>query len=136
MATICAGRCYLAHIPVEPTGVYTYGAPRVGTQRYVNHVDIDLTRWVNNNDIVPRIPPTWMGYRHTGRRIYINTYGKVRKMTPRQRVKDRWRGFGAGLKQGKIDHFSDHAVANYVGHIADVLAEERQRASGPGASAT
>ncbi len=123
MATICAGRCFLAHIPAMPKGVYTFGAPRVGTKRYINNVDVDLTRWVNNNDIVPRVPPTWLGYRHTGRRIYINTYGKVRTMTKRQRAKDRWRGFAQGLKKGKVDHFSDHAIARYVDHIADAVEE-------------
>ncbi|MDJ0954066.1 MAG: lipase family protein [Acidimicrobiia bacterium] len=123
MATISAGRCFLAHIPATPQGVFTYGAPRVGTSRYINNVDVDLTRWVNNNDIVPRVPPTWMGYRHTGRRMYINTYGKVRRMTKRQRVKDRWRGFFHGLRQGKVDHFSDHAIARYIEHIATAVAE-------------
>jgi triacylglycerol lipase len=124
MATISAGRCYLAHIPVLPRGVYTYGAPRVGTKRYINSVDVDLTRWVNNNDIVARVPPTWLGYRHTGRRLYINTYGNVRSMTKQQRVKDRWRGFRQGLKEGKVDHFSDHAIARYVEHIADAVEEQ------------
>jgi triacylglycerol lipase len=123
MATISAGRCFLAHIPAMPKGVYTFGAPRVGTKRYINNVDVDLTRWVNNNDIVPRVPPTWMGYRHTGQRIYINTYGKVRRMSKRQRMKDRWRGFMEGLKQGKVDHFSDHAIARYVDHIGDAVDE-------------
>lgn len=123
MATISAGRCYLAHIPAIPKGVYTFGSPRVGTKRYINHADVNLVRWVNNNDIVPRIPPTWMGYRHTGRRIYINTYGKVRRMTKRQRTKDRWRGFMESLKKGKVDHFSDHAIARYVDHIGDAVAE-------------
>ncbi len=123
MATISAGRCFLAHIPATPQGVYTFGAPRVGTKRYINNVTVDLIRWVNNNDIVPRVPPTWMGYRHTGRRFYINTYGKVRRMTNRQRVKDRWRGFFHGLKQGKVDHFSDHAMAGYIQHIAGAVAE-------------
>lgn len=123
MATISAGRCYLAHIPAIPEGVYTFGSPRVGTKRYINHADVNLVRWVNNNDIVPRIPPTWMGYRHTGRRIYINTYGKVRRMTKRQRTKDRWRGFMESLKKGKVDHFSDHAIARYVDHIGDAVDE-------------
>ena len=123
MATICAGRCFLAHIPAMPKAVYTFGAPRVGTRRYINNVDVDLTRWVNNNDIVPRVPPTWLGYRHTGRHVYINTYGNVRKMTKRQRAKDRWRGFVHGLKQGKVDHFSDHAIARYIEHIADAVNE-------------
>jgi triacylglycerol lipase len=123
MATICAGRCYLAHIPAMPEAVYTFGAPRVGTKRYVNHVDVDLTRWVNNNDIVPRVPPRWLGYTHTGRRMYINAYGKVRRLTPQQRTKDRWRGFVQGLKEGKVDHFSDHAIARYVEYIGDAVAE-------------
>jgi triacylglycerol lipase len=123
MATISAGRCLLSHIPVDPTGVYTFGAPRVGTRRYVTSASIDLTRWVNNNDMVPRVPPTWMGYRHTGRTLYLNTYGKVRRLTPRQRVKDRRRGFWLSLKKGKIDHFSDHAIADYVKHIAGNVAE-------------
>lgn len=123
MATISAGRCYLSHIPAIPKAVYTFGAPRVGTKRYINSVEVDLTRWVNNNDIVPRIPPTWLGYRHTGSRIYINTYGNVRKMTKRQRIKDRRRGFFQGLKEGKVDHFSDHAMANYVTHIANAVDE-------------
>lgn len=125
MATISAGRCFLAHIPAVPKAVYTFGAPRVGTKRYINNVEIDLVRWVNNNDIVPRVPPTWLGYRHTGVRLYINTYGKVRKMTKRQRAKDRWRGFFHGLKQGKVDHFSDHAMARYAEHIAEAVAERK-----------
>ena len=118
MATICAGRCFLADIPATPEAVYTYGAPRVGTRRYVHHVDLSIIRWVNNNNVVARIPPTWMGYQHAGTRMYINTDGNVRKLTRKQRAKDRWRGFVAGVKKGKIDPFSDHAVANYVTHIA------------------
>ena len=125
MATISAGRCFLEHIPASPKGVYTYGAPRVGTARYINHATVDLTRWVNNNDIVPRVPPTWLGYRHAGRRFYINTYGKVRRMSKRQRMKDRWRGFWLGLKEGKVDHFSDHAIARYVEHIANAVSEQK-----------
>ncbi len=129
MATISAGRCFLAHIPATPEAVYTFGAPRVGTKRYINNVEVDLTRWVNNNDIVPRVPPTWLGYRHTGQQRYINTYGNVRRMTKRQRVKDRWRGFFHGLKQGKVDHFSDHAMINYVAHIAGAVSDAKRSPS-------
>ncbi|HSF85901.1 MAG TPA: lipase family protein [Acidimicrobiia bacterium] len=123
MATISAGRCYLAHIPQMPEHVYTFGAPRVGTKRYVQNVDLNITRWVNNNDMVTRVPPAWLGYQHVGQRKYINAYGKVRRLTRRQRAKDRWRGFVAGLKEGKIDHFTDHSIAGYVAHIADAVEE-------------
>ena len=67
MATICAGRCLLSGIESNPAGVFSYGSPRVGNKRYVNHCRLNYFRWVNNNDMVTRIPPTWLGYRHTGR---------------------------------------------------------------------
>jgi len=118
MATICGGRCVRDHIPKSPEAVYTYGSPRVGTQRYVQHADLTHIRWVHNNDIVTRVPPTWLRYRHTGERMYLDRNGDVAKMTPRQRAKDRWKGFTSGLGMRRIDMFSDHAIADYVEHIA------------------
>ncbi len=126
IATISAGRCYLSHVPATPQHVYTYGAPRVGTRRYVNHVSLELTRWVNNNDIVTRIPPIWLGYRHVGRRMYLDSDGRVRRLTARQRSRDRWRGFKQGLREGKLDPLSDHAIASYIEHIAHAV-QARQR---------
>lgn len=123
MAAICAGRCYLENMPQNPQALYTYGSPRVGNKRYINSIDINYTRWVNNNDIVTRVPPTWMGYRHSGQEIYLNAYGNVRRMTGWQRSKDRWRGFAAGIKQGSIDHFSDHLMDNYVNYILRAVCE-------------
>lgn len=117
MATICASRCKLAYSHNHPVGVFTYGSPRVGTKKYVNHCKVDHIRWVNNNDIVTRVPPVWMGYHHVGREMYLNAYGKVRKVTAYQRLKDRYRGFKMGLRQGKIDHFADHAIVRYVEYI-------------------
>ena len=35
-----------------------------------------------------------------------------------QRVRDRWEGFKKGLRNRKIDMFSDHAIAGYVDLIA------------------
>lgn len=117
MATICASRCKLSYINSNPVGLFTYGSPRVGTKKYVTHCQIEHIRWVNNNDIVTRVPPAWMGYHHVGREMYLNAYGKVRRMTKYQRLKDRYRGFKMGLKQGKIDHFADHAIVRYVEYI-------------------
>ena len=61
MATICAGRCQLSYIQSNPRALYTYGSPRVGNRRYVNYVHIEAYRWVNNNDIVTRVPPCVAG---------------------------------------------------------------------------
>ncbi len=127
MATICAGRCFLSHIKSMPEQVFTYGSPRVGDKAYVNYVKLDHYRWVNNNDIVTRVPPPWMGYRHTGREMYFNARGKLRKLSGWQRTKDRWRGFWMGIKQGKIDHFADHSMNRYIRYICDAIAADEGR---------
>ncbi len=118
MATIIAGRCRLSTIAASPRAVVTFGSPRVGTKRYVQHARLRHVRWVNNNDIVARVPPTWLRYRHTGTRMYLDRNGDVKKLTRRQRARDRWAGFWQGLKRRRFDHFSDHAISAYVDHLA------------------
>jgi len=124
MASICAGRCSLSHIRSNPRALYTYGCPRVGTRRYVHYVELDYTRWVNNNDIVTRVPPSWMGYRHAGSEMYLNAYGKVRKVTGWQRTKDLYRGFWMGIKKGRIDNFEDHSIDRYIEYIHSYVEEQ------------
>lgn len=127
MAAICAGRCRLSHIPSNPRALFTYGSPRIGNRRYVNYVQMEAYRWVNNNDIVTRVPPGWLGYRHKGQEIYLNAYGQIRRLCPWQRTKDRWRGFLRGLRERRFDHFTDHSIGDYIKHIwAAVQHEERQ----------
>jgi hypothetical protein len=53
-----------------------------------------------------------MGYKHHGQMVYINHYGKIRKMTSWQRVKDKWRGWKSGL----LDGVQDHGMPNYVNY--------------------
>jgi triacylglycerol lipase len=124
MAAICAGRCVLSHIRSNPRALFTYGAPRVGNRRYVNYVEFEAYRWVNNNDIVPRVPPAWLGFRHKGQEIYLNAFGQIRRLTPWQRTKDRWRGFVRGLREGNLDFFTDHSILRYIEHIRRAVEEE------------
>lgn len=124
MAAICAGRCKLSYIKSNPRALYTYGSPRIGNRRYVNYVQIETYRWVNNNDIVTRVPPAWFGYRHKGREIYLNAYGKIRELTQWQRTKDRWRGFLRGLRERRFDPFSDHSIVEYVKNIRAAVEDD------------
>jgi triacylglycerol lipase len=117
MATILAGRCELSDIAAVPAEVVTFGSPRVGTKRYVQNAKIKHVRWVNNNDVVTRVPPTWLRYRHTGTRMYLDRNGDVRRFTPQQRAQDRWVGFRDGIRKRRFDHFSDHAIADYVAYL-------------------
>ncbi|HVT29987.1 MAG TPA: lipase family protein [Lacipirellulaceae bacterium] len=124
MAAICAGRCRLSYIRSNPRALFTFGSPRVGSRRYVNYVQIETYRWVNNNDIVPRVPPAWLGFRHKGQEVYLNAYGKIRELTGWQRLKDRWRGFVRGLEEGRIDFFTDHSIRRYIEHIRGAVEQE------------
>ncbi|WP_157474244.1 lipase family protein [Leucothrix mucor] len=117
MATICAGRCMLSHIKSNPAQIYTFGSPRVGNKRYINFVKVDHIRWVNNNDIVTRVPPAWLGYRHTGQEHYLNANGRLKQLNLIERRKDAWNGFISGLKNRSIDHFEDHLIDRYVDYI-------------------
>ena len=120
MAQLAAGRCDLAAIPATPAAAFTYGSPRVGNRRYVASHKVDHVRWVNNNDIVTKVPPTWFRYRHRGNRIYITSTGAIHDRVDRAtRLRDQWDGFVDGLRRRRIDQFSDHAIAAYVELIAD-----------------
>src|SRR5690606_22477001 len=77
MAAICACRAKLSSINAIPSGLFTFGSPRIGDRRYVNYVRLNYCRWVNNNDVVPRVPPSFLGYRHAGQEIYLDHQGRV-----------------------------------------------------------
>jgi len=117
MATIMASRCMHDIRLPNPQELYTYGSPRVGWPGYVVSLGVTHHRWVNNNDIVCRVPPAILGYRHHGTEHYMNAYGNVRKMTGWQRFKDRMRGIWMGIKAGSIDNFSDHGMNFYIANL-------------------
>jgi len=117
MANICTNRCALKYTDNEPKGLFTYGSPRVGCKRYVSHVEIQHNRWVNNNDIVTRVPPVFMGYRHNGDEKYIDRNGKLTKLSGWRRVSDRIQGLLKGLARFRIDYLSDHSAIDYIDNI-------------------
>lgn len=124
MATICAGRCFLSHIESNPEQLYTFGSPRVGNKRYINYVKLDHYRFVNNNDVVTRVPPVFLGYRHCGSEVYLDRNGKIGRIGHIMKRRDRWHGFLRGLRRWKIDHFADHSVHNYIQAIVAAVEEE------------
>lgn len=118
MATICAYRCKTSSISDDPIELHTFGSPRVGCKRYIRHAEVKHFRWVHNNDIVTRIPPVWLGYRHGGDEVYLDRHGRVRKLRGILRRRDRWRGLVGGLFKWKLDLIADHSIQDYARHIA------------------
>lgn len=131
MATICAYRCKTSAIAKDPHELHTFGSPRVGCKRYIRHAQVHHFRWVHNNDIVTRVPPAWMGYRHGGDEVYLDRRGRIRKLTGVWRSRDRWRGLIRGLLKWKLDWLADHSIQQYAQHIAAAVDKEtRELASG------
>lgn len=93
----------------------TFGSPRVGTKSFVRNIPAKHVRYVNNNDVVPTVPPSFLFYRHHGEERYINYHGNIRKMTFWQRVKDQWRGRISSFKKKiPFDGIYDHDVKYYI----------------------
>jgi triacylglycerol lipase len=114
MATVCAGRCKLSSIPSNPKALFTFGSPRVGNRAYIHAVKLPHYRWVHNNDIVARVPPRWLGYKHSGFELYLDSKSQLRNIVSWNRVRDRFRGFWTGLLMGRIDYLSDHPIRTYI----------------------
>ena len=109
-----------------PEALFTYGSPRVGTKRYINYCKIQHIRWVNNNDIVPRLPPAWMGFRHSGREMYLNRNGKLRTLNYWGKALDRIPGFFRTLLKLRIDWLSDHSIIAYIDAIEGICKRASQ----------
>ena len=69
LAELCAAQAmFVSKIPVQ--GVYTFGQPRVGNKDFADALNAELGsgifRFVNDRDIVPRVPLFTMGFCHYG----------------------------------------------------------------------
>lgn len=88
--------------------VYLFGCPRVFNAAAADTYDSDLPstyRYFHNCDVVPRVPPAWMGYRHIGVSIYVDRLGKMRwRVTPREILADRMLGRLTDPFGGLTDH--------------------------------
>lgn len=111
MALIVGHRLSLSSDLPSPLEVFTYGCPRVGDKSFVSSLTLMHHRWVNNADIVTRVP-SWPARPH-GNLWYMNHWGNVRKLSYLQIVKDRIRGFFRGLQEKQINFFVNHSISRY-----------------------
>ena len=116
-AAIASIFCF--HYP-QAIALYTFGCPRNASWSKAKELTVPHFRCVNNNDVVPKVPPVFLGFKHHGLLHYINFYGNVRKMTWWQRFKDGWRGRRAAWKNGTVfDGVRDHGMDEYCKYLED-----------------
>ncbi|MBE7382126.1 MAG: DUF2974 domain-containing protein [Leptolyngbya sp. SIO1E4] len=120
------------------SGLYTFGQPRVGDWQFVRKVQVRMGdrmfRYVNNNDVVPLIPPQFnimnptRLYGHMGHFRYFDFRGRLQKHSLLgQRWGDRILGFIFSLRQPGPDLIADHMMEYYVRYLQKALNEEKDR---------
>lgn len=103
-------------------GLYTFGQPRTGDRVFAEEFDKRVTayRFVNNNDIVTRVP-TGLRYKHIGQQMYLTASGGLIRrpygwQVSMDRLYGRWLRWGA-------DGIRDHSVAHEYETILRQLKE-------------
>lgn len=117
LATIAVGQRIVRSLPVD--GLYTFGSPRVydwdASIKFDQALEDRTFRFVNNCDIVTRIPKRIMGYRHVGQLKYFDENGDM-KEDPSwwSRFLDRFQGrFDDFLDKGP-SAIKDHDIDDYI----------------------
>ncbi len=76
LAVGCAARATYEGAPVGIRGIYTYGQPRYGNSQFARacaeKLGSVMFRHVNNRDLVARVPPLSLGFRHWGTEILFD----------------------------------------------------------------
>jgi triacylglycerol lipase len=136
LAIIAGAACSMwSAAPIRSiAGIYTFGQPRVGLYDFCGNFDHLLKqrtfRFVNKQDLVPRVPFRGFDYADLGQMIHFDNNG-----TPRLESAE-WRNFLGRTLQSFDDFFNiaghaqtdvaDHSMAGYQqlvdGHVADLQA--------------
>ncbi len=116
----------------KPTGLITFGSPRVGDEAFVQLLkDVRTYRYVNGADLVARIPPKIM-YRHAGAMVFLDERRVSRVNPSRGYVWKRCAMLIARyalrfplLRKGdvKLRSLVDHAIVNYSTALDNEIAK-------------
>lgn len=119
----------------EPTsGLYTFGAPRIGDRSFVKEFGVPAYRFVNCEDVVTGFPLRGQ-YRHVGENRIIDANGQIhvaragwsglRESAERAYMALRYPRSGPREKLAR-DLLMDHAPILYAIHIGNACIEEKR----------
>lgn len=103
VATIAAGELRAASFPAD---LVTYGSPRVGNEQYVKFITDQPGkeyRITHDDDIVPRVPPALLGYRHTSPEYWLNGANETTTDYGVEDIKVCTGTFSLGCNSGTLD---------------------------------
>ncbi|MEK2479359.1 MULTISPECIES: lipase family protein [Streptomyces] len=128
LAMLAGARLHFEDPKLTADGVYTFGQPRtcdpVLAKEFNSAFTDRMYRFVNNNDIVPQLPPEPV-FRHVSALRYIDSRGAVHNTMPLiGGLLDRGRGLTADLLAPASDGVRDHFIAAYVTAL-EKAAEQR-----------
>ena len=117
LAELCAAQAmFVSEIPVQ--GVYTFGQPRVGDKDFADALNAKLGsgifRFVNDRDIVPRVPLFTMGFCHYGGLRSFDHAGKASTVESAVETLNGALTFARGA-------FNLHALGQMAGLVTDAL---------------
>ncbi|MAR09587.1 MAG: hypothetical protein CL681_06395 [Blastopirellula sp.] len=128
MANLAVARWVEMRRPVH--ALYTFGQPRAGDKVFSLNFDFVFKtatfRFVNRCDIVTRVPPRALGYRHTGTLKYFNDAGElVEGITWWRQFMQRWHGGIERIFDWCGHGFGDHSMVKYCEFLDRAVAQER-----------
>lgn len=118
LATLAAAYRVIAHDRTI-NGIYTYGSPRVGDRDFSRVYDQELAsrtfRFVNNNDLVARVPMRSRLFSHVGSLRYFDTDG-VLYSDPHwwNRFLDEIKGTYEDIRTHQFGWIGDHQMERYI----------------------
>ncbi|MEU5535524.1 lipase family protein [Streptomyces sp. NPDC020362] len=126
LAMLAGARLYLEEPHLAADGVYTYGQPRTCDRLLAEAFNKGfggrMYRFVNNNDVVPQLPPEPV-FTHVRALRYIDSHGKVRETMPMlSALGDRAMGLTADPFAPASDGVRDHFMHNYLSALEKNLA--------------
>lgn len=125
LATLAAANLLFKENDRPINGVYTYGSPRVGNEAfslaYNTAIKSRTFRFVNNNDMVTRVPTRGLGYRHVGTMLYLTSKCKIETDIHFWNLfLDRIKGDLDGIRHIKWDPANDHHCPHYLACLEKV----------------
>ncbi|MFG2138364.1 lipase family protein [Streptomyces sp. NPDC048650] len=121
LAMLAGARLHFEAPGLTADGIYTFGQPRTCdrllAQEFNTAFADRMYRFVNNNDVVPHLPPEPV-FHHVDALRYIDSKGTLHDALPViGGLFDRAKGFTADALAPASDGVRDHFIDNYIGAL-------------------